>query len=73
MFALVADAFLQSSINARCIALDYALWIHRWDMYKYLHAPYDYGYGYGGYGGYPYAYGGAGCGVGLNTLYTPTR
>jgi hypothetical protein len=53
---LVADAFLGASINARDIALDYAAWIHRWDVYKYLHSPYGYGYGGYGYRGY-----GAGC------------
>jgi len=71
---LVADAFLQSSICARDIALDYALWSHRWDMYRYLHSPYGYGgYGYGGYGcSYP-GFGVVGAGFTGGTVMTRTR
>ncbi len=32
---VVASAYLESLLNARCIALDYAYWVHRWDQYRY--------------------------------------
>jgi hypothetical protein len=41
---IVAATFLESAINARCIALDYAYYVHRWDQYKYSN--------YGIYGDY---------------------
>ena len=48
----VASAFLESTINARTIALDYAYWVHRWDQYKYSTGYYSYpyynDYNYGG-------------------------
>lgn len=49
---VVAGAFLESAINARNIALDYAYYVHRWDQYKYSqYGIYSYPYG-GGYSGY---------------------
>lgn len=45
---LTADAYYQSALDARDIALRYAYWLHRWDQYQYSTA-YPY---YGGY--YPY-------------------
>jgi hypothetical protein len=46
---VVSSAFLESAINARDIALDYAYYLRRWDQYKY--SVYGiYGYPFGGYG-----------------------
>jgi len=48
---VVAATFLESAINARNIALDYAYYVHRWDQYKYS----QYGiYGDSGYYGGSY-------------------
>ena len=50
---VVAATFLESAINARCIALDYAYYVHRWDQYKYsnygMYGDYGYGSYYGAY------------------------
>jgi len=52
---VVAGAFLESAINARNIALDYAYYVHRWDQYKYSqYGIYSDPYG----GGYSQYYGG---------------
>jgi hypothetical protein len=52
---VVAGAFLESAINARNIALDYAYYVHRWDQYKYSqYGIYADPYG----GGYSQYYGG---------------
>jgi hypothetical protein len=48
---IVAGAFLESAINAREIALDYAYYVHRWDQYKYS-VNGIYGDYYGGYSPY---------------------
>jgi hypothetical protein len=51
---IVASAFLESAINARNIALDYAYYVHRWDQYKYSQYgiySYPYGSGYSPYYG----------------------
>lgn len=50
---IVASAFLESAINARDIALDYAYYVHRWDQYKYSqYGIYSNPYNYGGYSPY---------------------
>jgi hypothetical protein len=53
---LAADSLLQSTIHAREIALDYAYWSHRWDIYRYLQVG---AYDYDGYYPYGFAYGGS--------------
>lgn len=48
---VVAATFLDSAINARSIALDYAYYVHRWDQYKYSNYGMYADYGYGTYSG----------------------
>jgi len=50
---VVSSAYLESAINAREIALDYAYYVHRWDQYRYSSGGYyDPYYGNSYYTGY---------------------
>jgi hypothetical protein len=74
---MAADAYLNSMVEARNIAVDYAYYIHGWDYLKYsggngfIGLPWGYPYGYA-YGSSQY-YGVASPATAVNYPYTVTR
>jgi len=75
---MASDAYLNSMIEARNIAVDYAYYIHGWDYLKYsagngfIGYPFGYPYYGNGLGGGPY-YGVTSPAMAVNYPYTVTR